>query len=192
LRRFLLCARRGPGQCGRVKGDDNGAWEPPPADSHGLELGDHARISAELAEGDRPTAEVLAAYDLDEQRWTEATRFWMDRVAADALALGVEATLAIEYSEAFAAAQDALKAPPEMTPEDYAELVVAIQRRGSPKQPLGDRRLSLADYSRLSRRFAALFCSDPRAQRRYFDTFVRLQPKPKGERKPRNEPKRSG
>lgn len=158
--------------------DGRPPWQPP-ADPHGLDLADHAAIAAELAEGVRPSADVLADHGLDESRWAAATRYWMGRLADDARRLGADCRLAIDYSQAFAAAQDRLKTVVELTPEQFAELVVAIQRRGSPKHPLGERGLSLADYTRLSRHFAALFTSDARAQQRFFDTFVRLQPKPK-------------
>jgi hypothetical protein len=106
------------------------------------------------------------------------TRQWLERIAADAAENGADARLAVEYAEAFGAAQDALAPPPPMTPEEYAILTVAVQRKGSPARPLAERGLTLADYTRLARHFARLFVADPSAEKRFFDAFLLLQPKP--------------
>jgi len=143
---------------------------------HGVTLPAFARISAELAEGDRPTAVVLEAHGLDEARWNESTMYWMKRLGDDALEHGEHATLAHLYSEAFARAQSALRPLPPMAVEEYAAIVAEIQSTGSPALPLAQRALSSADYIRLSRHFAEKMAADPDAAKRFFDHLQTLQP----------------
>src|SRR5687768_9914540 len=66
----------------------------------------HADLSAEMAEGDRSSAEVLATHALTDEAWLKATIYWMGRVAQDAQENGLGATLAVTYSEAFTQRQD--------------------------------------------------------------------------------------
>ncbi|MEZ4447384.1 MAG: hypothetical protein R3B72_50375 [Polyangiaceae bacterium] len=148
---------------------------------HGLTLVAFARISAELAEGDRPMQEVLDAHGLDETQWNASSNFWMKRMGDDALANGQHATLALVFSDAFAQAQAHLKAIPSLTIEDYAAIVVEIQTQGSAVRPLAQRNLSNADYIRASRHFAALMASDPAVAERFFEQLQKLQPPPSDE-----------
>jgi hypothetical protein len=145
--------------------------EAPP---HGITLFDHAEIAAEIAEGDRPLAEVLAARKLTDEAWNESTMFWMKRMGDDALAHGKDARVALVYSDAFSRAQDARRAVVDMPPEAYAALVVEIQRTGSPARPLASRGLSTADYLRLSRAYAATLTTDAEVAARFAATYEKL------------------
>lgn len=143
---------------------------------HGVTLFDHAQISAELAEGDRPLARVLDAHRLTEAQWNEATLYWMKRMGDDVLSHGENARIPLVYSDAFSKAQDALKPLPPMDVDGYAALVAAIQAAGSPAQPLAVRSLSTADYLRLSRHFAKVMATDPAEASRFFERLQALQP----------------
>jgi hypothetical protein len=143
---------------------------------HGVTLFDHARISAELAEGDRTLEAVLEANRLTEAQWNEATLYWMKRMGDDALDHGERARIPLVYSEAFSKAQDALKPLPPMNVEGYAELVAAALATGSAADALAPRNLSNADYLRLSRHFAQVLASDPVQAKRYFDRLKELAP----------------
>ncbi|HSN97764.1 MAG TPA: hypothetical protein VLS89_05680 [Candidatus Nanopelagicales bacterium] len=150
--------------------------EPAGGDAQALTLIDHARISAEIAEGNRPSAAILAAHGLTEAQWSEASIFWMTRLGEDVREHGKNATMPHIYSQAFSSAQDALKPPPWMDAAAYAKLVVDVQVAGGPTQPLAARRLSLADYLRLSRHWARVLSTDPAAAKVFFETYQRLQP----------------
>lgn len=144
---------------------------PGPPDS--VDLPTFALVSAEIAEGREPVAEVLRRHDLEDQVWTEASLRWLEAMAADALEKGERATLAIEYARLFGEAQEALRTTPEVSPEEYAELVVAMQRGDGPRA-LGARGLSQADFSRLVRRFAERLAASPEENARYFERYVAL------------------
>ncbi len=149
--------------------------QPPHEPVCGLTLEDHATLSAEIAEGSKPLREILDARHITEADWNQASLTWMKRIGEDALAHRENARLAIVYSDAFSRAQDGLKPVVDMTAADYAALVVAVQKAGSPDEPLQQRRLSNADYIRLSRHWAKILSSDPAQTKTYFDTFSRLQ-----------------
>ncbi len=159
---------------GETRGETNGEIDPAPP--HGIDLEQHARISAALAEGTRPQREVLEALGITEAQWNESSAYWMPKLAEDAQRNGAAARLPIVYSNAFSEAQDAAAPVPQMSPEDWAQLTVEIQVEGGPGQPLARRNLSLADYLRLARHFAKRLSSDPEEQRRFFERFLALQP----------------
>lgn len=143
---------------------------------HGVTLVDHAQISAEIAEGDRPTAAILERRGLSEAAWNQASMYWMKRLGDDALENGQNARMAIVFSDAFGQAQDAIKPVPPMDPVGWATLTVEIQKLGGPARPLAARGLSTADYLRLARHFARRLSSDPVAAKEYFDAYQGLQP----------------
>jgi hypothetical protein len=145
--------------------------QPPAPPPPRITLEDHARISASIAERDRSMKEVLEAERIDESAWMDATSYWMKKMAEDAAQRGVEATLAIDYSDAFSRAQDAIRPVPEMTPEEWAGLAAEILIAGGPGRPLAARNLSQADYLRLARHWAKRLAGDPAQNRRYFVTF---------------------
>ena len=145
---------------------------PPPAPRISLE--EHARISAHIAEGDRPVKEVLDAEGVDETEWNAATGHWMQAMADDATKRGADATVVHDYSDAFSKAQDAIRPVPAMTPEEWAELTVEILKAGGPARPLAARTLSKADYLRLSRYWAKTLSHDTAQNKRFFATFEAL------------------
>lgn len=138
-----------------------------------VELATFALVSAEIAEAREPMAEVLRRHEIDDRSWTEASLTWLEAMAKDALDRGERATLAIDYARLFAEAQEALRVTPEVSPEDYAELVVAMQR-GEGARALADRGLTQADFSRLVRRFAERFSTSPEENARYFERYLAL------------------
>lgn len=153
------------------------ATAPPP---HGVTLEDHARISAQIAEGDRPLAAILEPLKLTEAAWNEATMHWMGRIGDETLARGKDAELPHVYSRAFSDAQDAIKPVPPSDAASYAKLVVDVQLAGGPARPLAARGLSMADYLRLSRHWAKVLSSDPEQEKIFSATYQELQPKPEG------------
>jgi hypothetical protein len=135
---------------------------------------EHARISARIAEKDRPLKDVLKSEGVDEPEWNDATAYWMNLLAEDAKARGAEARLAIEYSDAFGRAQDALRPVPDMAPEDWAGLTAEILAAGGPARPLAARNLSTADYIRLARHWAKRLSSNPAENKRFAVAFEAL------------------
>lgn len=143
---------------------------------HGITLFDHAHISAEIAEGDRPLAAVLESHQLTEAQWNESTQHWMTRLSDDVRKHGKDARIPHVYSDAFSKAQDALAPLPPTDAASYAKLVVDVQRAGGPAQPLAARALSTADYLRLSRHWARALSSDAESSKIFFETYQALQP----------------
>lgn len=148
---------------------------------YGITLFDHATIAAELAEGDRPYAEVLEAHQLSDAQWNESTSYWMTRMGDDVRERGKDAMIPQLYSDAFGKAQGALGQAPSMDAPSYARLVVEIQMAGGPARPLAARGLSTADYLRLSRHFARVLSSDPEQARVYFEAYQAAQPISEGD-----------
>lgn len=145
---------------------------------HGITLFDHAQISAAIAEGDRPLADILAPRGLTENQWNESTSYWMTRMGDDVREHGKDARIPRVYSDAFSGAQDAVKPSPPMDAAAYAKLVVDIQRAGGPAAPLAARGLSTADYLRLSRHWARVLSTDPGQAKTFFEAYQALQPSP--------------
>jgi hypothetical protein len=161
---------------GGSEGDNGGATQQ--GAPHGITLFDHAQIAAEIAEGDRTTTEVLDAHELTEAQWNESTIYWMTRLGDDVREHGQDARVPHVYSEAFAKAQDAIKAVPAMDAGSYAKLVVDVQVAGGPADPLAARGFSTADYLRLSRHWARVLSSDPEQAAAYFATYEGLHAPP--------------
>jgi hypothetical protein len=119
-----------------------------------------------MAEGDRSLADVLRANALTEEQWSDATRYWSARMADDAresAELSVPPRVVLDFSEAFAKAQDALRPLPVLDPRGWAALKRDVDERG-PGKALADRQLRLADYSRLVRYWAKRIANDPVAR----------------------------
>lgn len=140
-----------------------------------IPLGLHARIAAEIAEGSRPVADVLAAHGLDEATWHEASLHWHRAMGDEAEARRGAAELAPRYAKAFADAQDALSPRVDLTPEAWAELVSEVRDAGELLGPLERRGLKPADYLRLQRFFAELVASDPEVAARFYRAYERLE-----------------
>jgi hypothetical protein len=145
-----------------------------PATEPRISMMEHARITAQIAEGDRLLKDVLAAEGVSENEWNDATVHWMNAMAADAAAKGAGAVVAIDYADVFGKAQDAIKPVPAMTPEEWAALTVEVLNAGGPAKPLAARNLSKADYLRLSRHWAKRLAANPAENKRFFATFEAL------------------
>lgn len=157
---------------GSEGGDRSAAQQGAP---HGITLFDHAQIAAEIAEGDRSTAEVIDRHELTEARWNESTIYWMTRMGDDVREHGQDARVPHVYSDAFSKAQDALKPLPPSDAASYAKLVVDVQIAGGPAEPLAARGLSTADYLRLSRHWARVLSTDAEQSKIFFDVYQALQ-----------------
>lgn len=141
--------------------------EPP----HGIDLASFAAISADLAEADRPVADVLATQSLTDAAWTEVTLFWahqMGENAREAALAGAEPETALEFSEAFARAQDAKRPLVALSVGEWHALKGEIDRIGLPRA-LAQRALGLADYSRLIRHWAREIATKPEVARALTD-----------------------
>ncbi|MBX3231365.1 MAG: hypothetical protein KIT84_10505 [Labilithrix sp.] len=125
---------------------------------HGIDLTAYAAVSADLAEGDRTFSEVLAARDLTDAQWMDATLYWGQRMGEHAIA----------FSDAFAQAQDAKRPLVSLSVAEWFALERAIDTRGLPKA-LRERSLGLADYSRLIRHWAKKIATDSNVQRELAD-----------------------
>jgi len=128
-----------------------------------IDLATYARISADIAEGDVPVSAILEREKLTDAEWTAVTVRWSQRMAEPG-----QAGFALEFSDAFAAAQDAKKALPKLGVEDWARLVTAMEEdtRG-PVPALRAQGLGLADHARLVRHWAKRLASDPALARAY-------------------------
>ncbi len=133
-----------------------------------LSLEAFAAVSAAIAEGDEPLDQILARYELDLEQWRVVSDQWSRIIAADEPA-------ADTYAEAFALAQDGLKPLPEMTPEDWAELVVDVGAKG--RAALARRALGQSDHLRLTRHWARVLGKDRTLAARYAEGFYRATTK---------------
>lgn len=148
--------------------------EPAPAETR-IDLLRHAEISAEIAEGDGPAPAILKRHGLTDQEWTEATRVWMQALADDVQTNGIEAKLAIQYSDRFAEHQQQLKPAEPYTPEMWAELEYELERSDTPEEPLARRQLSAADYMRLVRIYAKRVAEEPEVAMRMDERRAALE-----------------
>jgi hypothetical protein len=139
-----------------VSGSETGAALAHHGPPHGIDLIAHATISAEIAEGDRPLADILRERGLTDEQWTEATLFWTQRMAEDAR--GGEPRVALAFSDAFARAQDARRPLVQMSVEEWAALVTAAEQSGV-AVAVAARGLRMADYFRLVRHWAKALAS---------------------------------
>lgn len=128
-----------------------------------IDLEAYAKISADLAEGDRPTREVLESYGVAESAWNDATLHWNVTMAE---AARTDPSMAIRFSELFAAAQDAKKPIAPLDVAGYADLVNDVEAVGLARA-LAKRQLGNADYFRLVRHWARALARDPELSRTY-------------------------
>jgi len=136
---------------------------------HGLTIEEYAVLSARLAEG-MPRADLLAERGLSEDQWNAATFAWMNAMAADVRANGVEATLPQTFSDAFTVAQSALRPIPELTPEEWATLQYRAETSDR-EQAFAERGLRLADYLRLVRHWSSALANDENLADRWRHAF---------------------
>jgi hypothetical protein len=131
----------------------------------GIQLPDYARISADLAEGDRPAALALAAYDLTPESFAELSIYWTGRMAHDLQHGDGSAAITMAFSAAFTQAQDEKKALIPLSVEEWAMLTLQLERDGV--QVLALRGLRSADHMRLVRHWARTLGADPALAARY-------------------------
>lgn len=136
---------------------------------HGIDLFAYAAISADIAEGDRPLAEILRERGLTDEQWMEGTLFWSRRMSEDARpdpSGKVEPRVALTFSDAFARAQDQKRPLVVLTVAQWAELVHEIEAYGV-GPVLARRGLRMADHSRLVRHWAKALGTTPSLVREY-------------------------
>jgi hypothetical protein len=143
---------------------DLAADDDPP---HGVTLERYAEICARLAEGDAPRSAVAADFGLALPAFEAVSAHWIKRLAADAMEGDGE--LSERYAAALAAAQDALRAVPALTVEEWAALEAA---KAAGDDVLAARGLSHADYLRLSRRWTRELTRDRAAAHAYAIAFA--------------------
>jgi hypothetical protein len=138
---------------------------------HNITLERYASVCAAIAEGDRPLGEVLAAAALGAAAWRDVSEHYTRILAADAM--NGDGALAEAYAVAFARAQDAIRPAPELSPEEWAELTVAVSGPGG-AAVLAARGLSPADHLRLSRAWARRLAAERTTAKRYHEAFFRF------------------
>ena len=129
-----------------------------------ISLERYALIAAALAEGTPPRGETLRAHGFDEEGFLLEERGWLGRMAETAMK--DEAALATRYGELFVEAQDRLAGPGEgkESVTEYAMLKVDIEDAADPQQVLEARKISLALWMRMDRRWTRRANEDPRVE----------------------------
>jgi hypothetical protein len=130
-----------------------------------LPLERYAGAAAELAEARDPRPDVLSRYALDEYLWTLEEWGWMDRIAREALE--GDTSLAERYAACFAAEQDRLATPSELSTslEVYVDIKVALERADDPLRVLKGWAMTLSEWMRLDRRWTQQADSNPEIAR---------------------------
>jgi hypothetical protein len=130
-----------------------------------LTLAAYTALAAELAEQREPRADVLRRHDLDEPGWALEERAWLEGMANQAMA--GDGTLAVEYGDAFVAAQDGLAQPHEAsrTHADWAEITAALEVSADLPKELTRRGLRLSEWMRLDRRVQRAASADDEVAR---------------------------
>lgn len=129
---------------------------------HAIDLLAYAEISADIAEGDRPIAEILRERSLTDEQWVEVATFWNRRMAESAqpdVSGNAEPRVALLFSEAFARAQDQKRPLVPLSVEDWAKLVHETREEGV-GPALARRGLRTADYARLVRYWAKALATE--------------------------------
>lgn len=137
----------------------------------GVDLTRYAAVRARLAEGDRALSAILSELDLAPADFAVADAMWQRAFVEELLEGGSEVAEAFE--QAFVAAQDALRPLVELSPEEWARIVVALGRGGAPAA-LDGRGLRPADLARLQRHWTKQIAAGGPTADRYFAEFYRL------------------
>lgn len=126
-------------------------WAKPVEPTISLER--YAVIAAALAEGSGPRHETLRAHGMDEDGFLLEERGWLTRMSE--AALKGDTSLAARYGDLFVAAQDRLAGPGEggETLMEYAKLKVDVEDAGDPTKVLEARKMTLAAWMRMDRRW---------------------------------------
>ena len=144
----------------RFPGGPDPAEPVPRTPVDGFDLNAYARVAAQLADGAEPRSAVLAKARLDESRWLEIEKTWLLRVAISALQQ--DTSLLCEHGAAMAAAEAALTpAEPPISLDDHAALVAQIEAGRDPSEVAAGAKMSLGEFTRAHRSWAARFAADP-------------------------------
>ncbi len=128
-----------------------------------LDVETYAALTATLAEGERPRADVLREHGLDEASWGALDRDYQDRMsrALDEEGDGVPELIA-RYAEAFERARRALRQDKEiLSIERFGDATREIKRLGDPMAALGALGISLADFLRANEHWTRKMLEDP-------------------------------
>ncbi|WP_044965421.1 MULTISPECIES: hypothetical protein [Sorangium] len=131
---------------------------------HGATIETFATLSAEIAVGARLLHSIIAERGISPDAWDEITAHFTRLLAFDG-----SGDLVARYSRAFAATQDRLLSPPEMTVEAWAKLSSDVAHRGI--AALVEHHLDDATYIRLGRSWAERLAKDPPLAHRYHQAF---------------------
>jgi hypothetical protein len=137
-----------------------------------ISLEAYASIAAASAEGGEARASALAARGLDEKGFGVEERAWLIKLGD--LAQHGETGPAVRFGELFLTAQDALQGPGEggETAEAYAALKVDLDRASDTIELLAARRMTLAQWMRMDRRWQRRAAED-RGLRERIDRSMR-------------------
>lgn len=126
-------------------------WESRNEPSISLET--YALVSAELAESRAPRGETLERYGFDEGGFLLEERAWLTKMGE--AAVNGDNQPATRYGELFVAAQDGLARPDEGKESigEYVALKVDMEDAADPMKLLSDRKMTLADFLRMDRRW---------------------------------------
>ena len=118
-----------------------------------ISLAMYATVAAALAEGTAPRGEVLSAHGFDEERFLLEERGWLLRMAESAQRGDTD--LAARYGQLFVDAQDRLAGPGEgkESVSEYVVLKVDVEDAEEPQKVLADRKITLAAFMRMDRRW---------------------------------------
>lgn len=118
-----------------------------------ISLETYALVSASLAEGKGPRHETLERHGFDEDTFLIEERGWLTRMG-DA-AMSGDTAPATRYGELFVEAQDRLAGPGEGREalEEYVMLKVDVEDADDPTAALSDRKMTLAEWMRMDRRW---------------------------------------
>jgi hypothetical protein len=152
-----------------------------------LTLAEHASLAAELIEvpftpgAKTPSTEerlarqeILGRHGFDEFAWSVEERAHADRLAS--VPSDSDGGLHAEYGLLFKEAQDSFGRPEDPLPSarDYASLLSRMTVE-SPRDVLGDARLSFGAWARLDRRWQEKMADDPRAAKEVEEHLEREQ-----------------
>lgn len=136
-------------------------------DARPLPLEVYAALTARVAEGDRSVSAIAAEARITEQAFRAAETHWTQQLAVDTFAGG---TLAQRFSDAFIAAQDAIRPAPHLSIERYAEALARVDAEG-PTRVLADLRLTQPDWLREKRYWTRAMGKDRALAHTYAKTF---------------------
>jgi hypothetical protein len=140
----------------------------------GVDLRRYAYLSALLAEKKAPRDKTLADAGLADDQWNGIEQTWMLRIGVAALQGDV--SMAREYGDLYTEAQDAYgPKEPTRSMEEYAAVMARIESGEPAPRVIAANGLSLADWARLHRAWAARIAADGELGDRYRAIVKRLR-----------------